>query len=323
MAGFLSKSGATPSEAGSWQLSGLLDKLGELAVQGLRVPLRFAAQAVLYLLAACAVGLLAGNTGWRKCVDTVAVLGFGSLSLASMMALVEKVGATAAESQTYLAAFVPVYSGVALLGGQTAGAAAYSGMFFAMSGLLSTAIQRLLLPVMQIYFCFAVCAAIWGGSGLGQAADLFSRCLTWLLKGCGAVFSLVLGLQSMLAGISDSAALKVGKNLLSGAVPVIGGVAAAALSGAAASLRLLKGSLALAVVLSLGGAFAPVFLHCTLYVLAFYGAGIAAEATGQKQCGQICKLYAEGSRLCGSILTLYFFMVFLSTTLLLLTGNGG
>lgn len=292
-------------------------------MQGLRVPLRFAAQAVLYLLAACAVGLLAGNTGWRKCVDTVAVLGFGSLSLASMMALVEKVGATAAESQTYLAAFVPVYSGVALLGGQTAGAAAYSGMFFAMSGLLSTAIQRLLLPVMQIYFCFAVCAAIWGGSGLGQAADLFSRCLTWLLKGCGAVFSLVLGLQSMLAGISDSAALKVGKNLLSGAVPVIGGVAAAALSGAAASLRLLKGSLALAVVLSLGGAFAPVFLHCTLYVLAFYGASIAAEATGQKQCGQICKLYAEGSRLCGSILTLYFFMVFLSTTLLLLTGNGG
>lgn len=319
----LADSGVSLGDAGGWQLGSLLDKLADLASRTLREPLRFAAQAVLYLLVASAVGLLAGKANWRPCVDTVAVLGFGSISLASMMALVEQVGATASDSQTYLAVFVPAYSGVALLGGQTAGAAAYSGMFFAMSGLLSTAIQRLLLPVLQIYFCFAVCASIWGGGALGQAADLFARCLTWLLKGCGALFSFVLGLQNILAGIADTAALRVGKSVLTGAIPVVGDAAAAALTGAAASLRLLKGSLALAVLLSLGGAFAPVFLRCALYVLAFYGAGIAAEATGQKQCGQISKLYAEGARLCGSILVLYFFMVFLSTTLLLLTGNGG
>ena len=52
-------------------------------------------------------------------------------------------------------------------------------------------------------------------------------------------------------------------------------------------------------------------------------AGILAGATGQRQCAQLCRLYFEGARLCGSMLVLYFFMIFLSTALLLLAGNGG
>ena len=48
-----------------------------------------------------------------------------------------------------------------------------------------------------------------------------------------------------------------------------------------------------------------------------------AGATGQRQCAQLCRLYFEGARLCGSMLVLYFFMIFLSTALLLLAGNGG
>ena len=109
---------------------------------------------------------------------------------------------------------------------------------------------------------------------------------------------------------------------MQGAVPVVGDAAAAALTGAAAAVQLLKGSLALAALLALGASFAPILLHCLLYSLAFSGAGIAALAGGQKQCGRLCRLYAEGAGLCGSVLVLYFFLVFLSTALLLLTGNG-
>ena len=90
----------------------------------------------------------------------------------------------------------------------------------------------------------------------------------------------------------------------------------------AAAVQLLKGSLALAALLALGASFTPILLHCLLYSLAFSGAGITALASGQKQCGRLCRLYAEGAGLCGSVLVLYFFLVLLSTALLLLTGNG-
>lgn len=310
-------------DVGGWSFDALMAWLEKLFLGEWKAPLHFAAQAAGYLLLGCAISLIAGDSRWKNCIDAVTVLGFGVMSISSMMALVGQVSTTAQESQTYLAAFVPVYTGVIALGGQTAGAAVYGGMFLSMSAFLSALIQNLLLPVMQIYFCFSVSASLWGNRGIAEAAKLFGKCLSWLLKVCGAAFSFVLGLQTILAGNADSAALRIGKNVLSGAIPVIGDAASAALSSAASALHLLKGSLALAAVVVLGGAFLPVMLHCLLYYLAFSCTGVVAAGSGQKTCGEICSLFAEGARLCASVLVLYFFMVFFSTVMLLVTGNGG
>lgn len=312
----------TLQQAAAWGFAELWQAAKDFLSANIGEPLRFGLRAAGYLLVSGVLGLLAGAASWRRCIDAVAVLGFAAMSLAAGIDLVRAAGDTARDCQNYLIAFVPVYSGIAAAGGQTAGALVYSGMFFAMAQFLAAVIGNLLLPVLEIYFCFAACACVWGSHAVEEAAALFSKCLHWLLKACGAVFSLVLGLQGVLAGTADSAALRTGKSVLQGAVPVVGDAAAAALTGAAAAVQLLKGSLALAALLALGASFAPVLLHCLLYSLAFSGAGIAALAGGQKQCGRLCRLYAEGAELCGSVLVLYFFLVFLSTALLLLTGNG-
>lgn len=319
----LDSGGITLQDTLSTTFSDLLDKLISWIPDALHQPWEMTRRAILFLLISCGVSLLAGRSSWKKCLDAVCVLGFGVLCLSSMMELVDQVAITAKTCQAYLTGFVPVYSGVALLAGQTAEATVYSNLFYAMSAFLSIAIEKILLPILQIYFCFSVSAAIWNDSGLGEAANLFARCFSGLLKCCGAVFSLILGLQNVLAGCSDHAALRLGKNAVSAAVPIVGNVAAAAMSSVAAAVHLLKGSLALAAVAALAAAFVPVLLQCSLYWLAFSSTGIAAAAGGQKQCSQICKLFGEGARLCGAVLMLYFFMVILSTMLLLLGGNGG
>ncbi len=318
-----SDAGADISAALNWDLSTLWEILLDAARQAVGEPVRLATQTITFLILSCTAGLIAGQSGWQKCIDAVAVLGFGAISLAGMMELVSQVGQTAQECQTYLIGFVPVYTAAAVAGGQTSGAAVYSTMFYAMSGFLSGAIRSILMPVMQIYFCFGVSAAVWGNAGVAEAAGLFAKCLSWLLKLCGTLFSFVLGLQNILAGSVDNAAIRMGRGVLSGAIPVVGDAAAAALTGAVSAVQLLKGSLTLAAVLVLGGLFLPVFLRCLLFYLSFSVAGIVAAGSGQKQCWQICRNFAQGARLCGSILTLYFFMVFLSTTLLLITGTGG
>ena len=290
----------TLQQAAGWGFAELWQMAKDYLAANIGEPLAFGLRAAGYLLVAGVLGLLAGANNWRRCIDAVAVLGFAAMSLAAGIDLVRAAGDTAQDCQNYLIAFVPVYSGIAAAGGQTAGALVYSGMFFAMAQFLAAVIGKLLLPVLEIYFCFAACACVWGSRAVEEAAALFSKCLHWLLKVCGAVFSFV----------------------LQGAVPVVGDAAAAALTGAAAAVQLLKGSLALAALLALGASFTPILLHCLLYSLAFSGAGIAALAGGQKQCGRLCRLYAEGAGLCGSVLVLYFFLVFLSTALLLLTGNG-
>lgn len=319
----LGDNGVSVDEAVDWNLPDILNGLVNLATQDWQQPIRFGLQAGGYLLLAGILGLLAGGDSWRKGMDAIAVLGFGVLSLQAMMDLTDTVVKTAQDCQNYLIAFVPVFSGVAAMGGQNAGSLVYSGMFFTMSGFLAALIENLLLPVMQIYFCIAACACIWGNAGIEEAASLFAKCMQWILKLCGILFGLLLGVQNVLANTVDNAALKTGKSVLQSFIPVVGDAAAAALSGAAAAVQLLKGSLALAALLALGAAFVPVAVQCLLYSAAFAGAGIAASATGQKQSGQLCKLYFEGTKLCMSVLVLYFFMVFLSTALLLVAGNGG
>lgn len=319
----LSGTDLSPVTVGNWQLDDVFAWLADLAGNQLDKPIRFGLQAAGYLLLSGVLGLLAGGERWQKCVDALAVLGFGTLSLNAVMTLVDSVAVAAQDCQNYLISFVPVFSGVAAVGGQTAGALVYSGMFFTVSGFLSAFIKTILLPVMQIYFCFASCACIWGNAGIAEAAALFSRCLHGLLKICGALFGLILGVQNVLAGTVDNAAVRTGKSALQGFIPVVGDTAAAALSGAVAAVQLLKGSLALAALLALAGAFVPVFMQCLFYTVAFAGAGIVASGTGQKQCTQVCRLYGEGAKLCASVLVLYFFMVFLSTALLLISGNGG
>lgn len=314
---------AAIQEVSGWQLQDFLNWISGLVGMDLQEPILFAGQAGGYLLLAGALALLVTGDAWRRCLEAVALLGFGTMSLGAMMNLADAVTTTSQDCQNYLMAFVPVYSGVAAMGGQSAGALVYSGMFFTMSGFLSGIIRLILIPVMQIYFCFTACACIWGNPGIEEAAALFAKFMHWGLRLCGIAFGTVLGLQNILAGSVDTAALKTGKSVLQGFIPVVGDAAAAALSGAAAVVQLLKGSLALAALAALAAAFVPVVMQCLLYTAAFAVAGVVASLIGQKQCGRLCRLYGEGSRLCASVLTLYFFMVFLSTALLLLTGNGG
>ena len=208
----LQDSPADITDAAGWTLTDIAALLGDWIVSGFQPTLHFAAQSAGYLLLAGLLGLLVGRPAGAY-VEILAVLGFGSLSLSTAMQLTALVGSTAQDCSTYLTAFVPVFGGVAAAGGQTSGALVYSGMFFAMSGFLCAVIRKLLLPVMQIYFCFSVCACLWGNRGITDAAALFARCMHWLLKVCGALFSLVLGLQNTLAATVDNAALRTGKGL--------------------------------------------------------------------------------------------------------------
>ena len=308
----MQQSELTPDKLVHITLQELLQTLAGWLKNAWGQPLQLARRAVLFLLLSSCVGLMADGGAWRDCVDLVAVLGFGTIALNQMTSLVQQVAQAANTSQLYVSGFVPVFAGVALLAGQTAGAAVYSTMFYAMAAFLAEVLQNLLLPLLQIYFCFSVSAALWGDSSIADAANLFARCFTF-----------VLGLQNVLAAGTDRAALKIGKSVLSAAVPVVGDAAAAALGSASAAIGLLKGSLALAAVAALGAAFAPVLAQCGLYWLVFSGMGILAAGLGQKRSKQICTLFGQGTRLCGAILVLYFFLVILSTLLLLLGGNGG
>ena len=125
----LQQSELTPDKLVHITLQELLQTLAGWLKNAWEQPLQLARRAVLFLLLSSCVGLLADGGAWRDCVDLVAVLGFGTIALNQMTSLVQQVAQAANTSQLYVSGFVPVFAGVALLAGQTAGAAVYSTMF--------------------------------------------------------------------------------------------------------------------------------------------------------------------------------------------------
>ena len=182
-------SGVSVQQLSEWNLRDLLQWLTPYWENSVQGPLSFLAQLCPLLLLAGCVGLTAGKRGWKECLDTVAVLSFGVMSLSVMTKLLGTLTETASQSQAYLAIFAPVYSGIAILGGQTAGASVYNGMFYAMAAVLSVAMERLLLPIIQIYFCVAASASVWGSQSLQEAARFFARTLSGMLKIVGYLFA--------------------------------------------------------------------------------------------------------------------------------------
>ena len=138
----LQQSELTPDKLVHITLQELLQTLAGWLKNAWGQPLQLARRAVLFLLLSSCVGLLADGGAWRDCVDLVAVLGFGTIALNQMTSLVQQVAQAANTSQLYVSGFVPVFAGVALLAGQTAGAAVYSTMFYAMAAFLAEVLQN-------------------------------------------------------------------------------------------------------------------------------------------------------------------------------------
>ena len=69
----LDQSGISQANGLDWSFEGVWNWLLGILSQQLGQPLQFAVELVVYLAIACVVGLLA-SSGWKRCVDAIAVL---------------------------------------------------------------------------------------------------------------------------------------------------------------------------------------------------------------------------------------------------------
>ena len=190
----LDEGGTDLSDAARWRFSDLCDTVGAWAAEGLQ-PTAPCGAVRRVSAAGGAAGLLAGDP-YRAYVEILAVLGFGTLSLSAAMQLTELVAATAAG--------LPHLSDCLCAGVQRPGrhrradigGACLQRHVFAMSGFLSAVIQKLLLPVMQLYFCFAVSACLWDNPGMGMPPRCFPAACTGCSKGCGRCSALCWGCKA-------------------------------------------------------------------------------------------------------------------------------
>ena len=319
----LEEPGLSAEEFQSLSLPELLTMVWESVSEEFLAPLKLLGKIGALLLLASAALTFAPSDRWRQSLELLVVAGCFLLSADSTLELVQQVSVAISDWRLYLTGFLPIFAGVMVSCGQSAGALVCTGLFFSMASLSAQLICGVAMPMVRAYLALNSAAGISGVTPLQEATQGLTRCVRSLLRGISIGFGAVLGLQNTLAAQTDNLAMRAGGAVLSSSVPVVGAAAQDAMASVLAGLRVVKGSLGFAAIAVLAAAFVPLLARCLILRLILAAGGLLAKALGLARSGAVLEGAAEGVGLCLSFLVFFFMLVVLSTALMIATGTGG
>lgn len=204
---------------------GLLSIIGD-AVELIGPGLTEASKTCLCLFAGVLlISFLQSFTGNTKLVTVlIGVLCCAGLLMQSTKSLLNLATETVDQISQYGKLLLPVMcAALSAQGGITAATALYTGTAF-FNAILSSAITKVMVPIIYIFLALATANAVVGENLLKKMQDFSKWLVTWCLKTCLYVFTGYMGLTGVVSGTTDAAALKATKLTISGMVPVVGGI---------------------------------------------------------------------------------------------------
>lgn len=154
---------------------------------------------------------------------TGAVL-IGMILLEPVNALVRLGTETITQSSEYGKLLIPVMTAaLAAQGAATSSAILCSGTVF-FNALLTTAITKILVPILYVYLCLCVANHAIGQPVLKAIQQFAKWLMTWVLKCILYVFTGYISITGVVSGVVDASALKAAKLAISGMIPVVGGI---------------------------------------------------------------------------------------------------
>ena len=262
-------------------VSALWGNLRQEAGKILRSRLKTAA-GVLFVVLLCAVlgGLREGGGAVPDFVPMGGALAIAALTAGSLKNLVglgwEAMEATSVFGKALLGALA-----VSLAAGGAVQTASFQQVGTVLFGtFLLELIRTLLLPLVYLYAATVTAAAIAPETPLRSLAEAIRKAVSWALGGSLAAFTLYLTLTGAVSGAADQAAVRAAKAVLSGTVPVVGGILSDAAETLLAGAGVLRGGIGIFGTLGVLAICAYPFLHLGIQYLLYRGAGFLAEAAG-------------------------------------------
>lgn len=219
----------------------------------------------------------------QKVVELVGTLFASILFLKSTTSLIQLGIHTAEELSEYGKLLFPVMtSAMAAQGGITASAALYAGTA-ALNAVLTTAISKLIIPLIYIYLCLCIANSAIGEELLKNLANFSKWLMTWLLKIILYVFTGYMGITGVVSGSTDAAAMKATKLALSGFVPVVGGIISDASESILVGAGVIKSAVGVYGLLALLSIFIMPFLQIGAQYLMLKITASACSVFGAKK----------------------------------------
>lgn len=235
------------------------------------------------LICGAAEGLAdgAGETAARY-VPFCGVLAVSALATGDLRTMLGLGAETVEELSVLSRLLLPALAASMAAGGYVTTAGVWQVTTLAVCGVLNDAVSRLLLPLLYCYLAAAAAGAVLEEGRLGVLADSLKTLVSGALTFAAAAFTSYLAVAGVLTGSADRTAVKAARVVLSGAVPIVGGVlsdAAESVLSAAGTLRATVGALG---VFAIGALCLTPLLRLAAQYLLYRLAAFAAGLVGTK-----------------------------------------
>lgn len=220
-------------DTGNGQLTGALRRAGRSGVLLLAV-------ALLCGLAESLRGELGG--GGLDPVRLAGAAAVAAIAVADVNALMGMGRQAMEQMDGFSKLLLPTVTAACAAAGAPAAAVARQGATLLFFALLLTVADRLLMPLVYAYVAASAAHAAIDNEGLKRVAALLKWAVTGLLSILLTVFVFYLTLSGAVAGNADAVTQKAAKTVLSGMVPVVGGILSDAAETVVAGAGILKGT---------------------------------------------------------------------------------
>ena len=174
------------------------------------------------------------------------------------------------------AALPAVFTAAAATGAVLTSSARYAAVCLALD-VLMTASRRLTLPLIYAYLAVSISGGVFPHPLLKGVGRLIKRAATAVMTGLSTVFTAYIGLTGLVTASADAAAVKTAKTVISGVLPVVGGILSDAASAVLSAATLIKNSAGAFALVAVCALCAGPFAALSVRLLLFRAAASAAE----------------------------------------------
>ena len=183
-------------------------------------------------------------------------------------------------------------SAMAAQGSVSKSGALYSATVF-FDALLSSAISKLLVPLVYTFIFISIASRILNHSILQDMRRFLKWLLTWGLKIILYVFTGYISITGVVGGTTDAAMLKATKLTISGVVPVVGNILSDASEAVLVSASMMKNAVGIYGLLAVMAIWVGPFIQTGVqYLLLKITAGICGMFAG-KQMSALMKDFSD------------------------------
>ncbi len=229
----------------------------------------------------------------RTPVELVGTIAIGLILIGPSNTLVQFGVNTVVELSEYGKLLLPVMTGaMAAEGGVTGATAIYTGTVI-FNTILSTAITKLVVPMLYIYITLCIACNAIGEDALKNMCSFVKWLMTWTLKILLYAFTSYMAVTKVISGTTDAAAMKATKLAISGVVPVVGNIISDASETILVSASLMKNAAGIYGSLAILAAWIGPFLQISLQYIFLKITASVCGVFGSKGTVELIKNFSE------------------------------